>query len=324
MSLLLNSICSGSRHVELSFEQALFYCSVLALSYVASLYCLVPTKIRKLHRDDSLQIRWRALASSIVCTGAMLTYRPLFCDKWTTEFVLDNLSPKSTTSQTFYATVSVLFHTTILYFGTVTRSFIVSYESLMIKDGKVQFFRFFNEFYALFIDPCLRPGLSKTNSERWTFLRNLVIAPLTEEIVFRSCMVPVLHSTKMSNIGVCVIAPLFFGFAHVHHAILKLRQGYPFSSVVVTTFFQFMYTSLFGAYVSYTFLRTGSLCAVVLCHTMCNAMGLPNLSFLQHNSGLYRHRQFLTLALILGIFGFIIGLTSLNLPPATMIAWSEK
>ena len=38
---------------------------------------------------------------------------------------------------------------------------------------------------------------------------------------------------------------------------------------------QFSYTSLFGIYATFLFLRTGSLGAVIAVHTFCNCMGLP-------------------------------------------------
>lgn len=39
--------------------------------------------------------------------------------------------------------------------------------------------------------------------------------------------------------------------------------------------FQFGYTTLFGAYAIFLYLRTGSLLAVILVHAFCNWMGLP-------------------------------------------------
>ena len=39
---------------------------------------------------------------------------------------------------------------------------------------------------------------------------------------------------------------------------------------------QLTYTSLFGAYSSYLFLRTGFLIGPLLAHVFCNAMGLPD------------------------------------------------
>ncbi|XP_017392503.1 CAAX prenyl protease 2 isoform X5 [Cebus imitator] len=55
---------------------------------------------------------------------------------------------------------------------------------------------------------------------RW--LRNQVIAPLTEELVFRACMLPML--APCMGLGPAVFTcPLFFGVAHFHHIIEQLR-----------------------------------------------------------------------------------------------------
>lgn len=48
--------------------------------------------------------------------------------------------------------------------------------------------------------------------------------------------------------------------------------------MLFSTTFQFMYTTLFGAYVTYSFIKTASLPGVVVVHSFCNWMGLPNLN----------------------------------------------
>lgn len=146
---------------------------------------------------------------------------------------------------------------------------------------------------------------------RWVCLRHLLVAPLTEEIVFSVCMVPVLESTDMSALRVSLMAPLFFGVAHVHHACLKLREGKnQWTHVLLATIFQFAYTSIFGAFASYAFIKTRSLLAVTICHAFCNGMGLPDLSFLNSKSLLHRYRIGLAVAMMAGLVGFILGITS--------------
>ncbi|XP_057269482.1 CAAX prenyl protease 2, partial [Pezoporus wallicus] len=108
---------------------------------------------------------------------------------------------------------------------------------------------------------------------RW--LRNQVVAPLTEELVFRACMLPML--VPCTGPGPAVLAcPLFFGVAHFHHVIeqLRFRQG-SVSSIFMSAAFQFSYTAVFGAYTAFLFLRTGHLAGPVLCHSFCNSMGFP-------------------------------------------------
>jgi prenyl protein peptidase len=44
------------------------------------------------------------------------------------------------------------------------------------------------------------------------------------------------------------------------------------------TIFQFTYTSLFGFFAAFVYIRTGNLLSVILAHSFCNWMGLPRLS----------------------------------------------
>ncbi|XP_069865886.1 CAAX prenyl protease 2 isoform X5 [Dipodomys merriami] len=108
---------------------------------------------------------------------------------------------------------------------------------------------------------------------RW--LRNQVIAPLTEELVFRACMLPML--APCTGLGPAVFTcPLFFGVAHFHHIIeqLRFRQS-SVGSIFLSAAFQFSYTAVFGAYTAFLFIRTGHLIGPVLCHSFCNYMGFP-------------------------------------------------
>ncbi|TRY55345.1 hypothetical protein DNTS_020899 [Danionella cerebrum] len=111
---------------------------------------------------------------------------------------------------------------------------------------------------------------------RW--LRNQVVAPLTEELVFRACMLPMLVPCAGPSTAIFT-CPLFFGVAHFHHVIelLRFRQG-TVSGIFLSAVFQFSYTAVFGAYTAFIFIRTGHLMGPVLCHSFCNYMGFPALS----------------------------------------------
>ncbi|XP_072840505.2 CAAX prenyl protease 2 isoform X1 [Pogona vitticeps] len=108
---------------------------------------------------------------------------------------------------------------------------------------------------------------------RW--LRNQIIAPFTEELVFRACMLPML--IPCTGLGPAIFTcPLFFGVAHFHHVIeqLRFRQGST-ASIFLSAVFQFSYTAVFGAYTAFIFIRTGHLIGPVLCHSFCNYVGFP-------------------------------------------------
>ena len=307
-------------HVPVELGSATLYCSVLSIAYVSFLYAIVPVQIRLLDRDDARQIRWRCLAVLLASMGSILSYRWLFCSPV-------NESNGARMGLVFrdilVATGSTMLHTAILYIGPIFSKLVLVHDFVQRSDGAVSIVRGASVFYGNYVRPTFLSIWDPENeSERWITLRNLVVAPLTEEVVFRACMVPVLEAalgdrnmtTRTLNTTVSLMAPLVFGFAHVHHAVLKLRQGQTLSQVLLATTFQFAYTSIFGAYVSYVYLRTRSVTAIVLCHAFCNAMGLPDLSFLSIRSPLYSHRRSLATAMAVGLAGFVLGFTRFGLP----------
>lgn len=123
------------------------------------------------------------------------------------------------------------------------------------------------------------------------FVRNLVAAPITEELVFRGLLVPLLtvgYSSVRSDTGAHVYSPfsvmlrcpLWFAMAHVHHLIERLRSGDKISFVLIGTALQITYTSIFGCIAAGFLMRTGNIYAPIASHMFCNYWGLPDLSFL--------------------------------------------
>ncbi|KAK4053236.1 CAAX prenyl protease [Microbotryomycetes sp. JL221] len=117
----------------------------------------------------------------------------------------------------------------------------------------------------------------------WQGLRNFVWGPLTEEVVFRTCIVSMSSLSGMSRTQLVFVTPLYFGLAHVHHAYESYvnggRTSQALKSSLLQTAFQFTYTTVFGWYASFLFLRTGSIVPPLLSHTFCNVMGLPPLAW---------------------------------------------
>ncbi|KAJ1454737.1 hypothetical protein M885DRAFT_424340, partial [Pelagophyceae sp. CCMP2097] len=107
-----------------------------------------------------------------------------------------------------------------------------------------------------------------------------VIGPATEEVVFRSCMVPLLLEADLGLGRTIFCSPLFFGVAHLHHLKRRLvDERANAGRALLETAVQFAYTTLFGAYTTFVFVRTGHVAAAVACHVFCNVMGLPDLAF---------------------------------------------
>ncbi|ALC43140.1 Sras [Drosophila busckii] len=107
------------------------------------------------------------------------------------------------------------------------------------------------------------------------WIRNHVMAPLSEEFVFRACMMPLILQS-FSPMTAVFITPLFFGVAHLHHISERLALGVELSTALLIGLFQFTYTTLFGFYSAYLFARTGHCIAPLLVHAFCNHMGLPD------------------------------------------------
>lgn len=127
----------------------------------------------------------------------------------------------------------------------------------------------------LFLGPLLQKIVAWDTSEDVPQLnlltcRNLVVAPISEELVFRSCTVPVFLASGWSALATIVVSPWTFSLAHLHH-ILRNQKLLP-------TLFQMAYTALFGALSSYLFISTHSLYAAVAAHAFCNYMGFPDIA----------------------------------------------
>ncbi|KAL7805372.1 CaaX-protease [Trichoderma aethiopicum] len=137
------------------------------------------------------------------------------------------------------------------------------YESLVIDGGWREWYSGFQPLRDIWAE--------------WPAWRNLVAGPVTEECLFRSAAIPLLLVAGSSLSRIMFLSPVVFGLAHLHH-FYEFRVTHPQTPLVAAiarSVLQFSYTSVFGAYANFLFLRTGSLLAVVCVHAFCNSMGLP-------------------------------------------------
>ncbi|KAI0717157.1 hypothetical protein C8Q76DRAFT_426110 [Earliella scabrosa] len=146
----------------------------------------------------------------------------------------------------------------------------------------------------------------------WVGVRNYIVGPITEEIVFRACMLAVYHMAGASRKKMIFLTPLWFGFAHLHHAWDTYnRFGRTNSAIriaIFQTLFQLTYTSLFGFHCAYLFLRTGSIIPPTLSHIFCNVMGFPQYAL--HVRMFPSRRLAIQAAYLLGIVGYIYTMRS--------------
>ncbi|RMZ79110.1 hypothetical protein DV738_g3475, partial [Chaetothyriales sp. CBS 135597] len=111
----------------------------------------------------------------------------------------------------------------------------------------------------------------------WQGYRNFIAGPITEEAVFRSVLVPIHLLAKISPVKVVLLTPLYFAIAHVHHfyEFTLTHPHTPLSGALLRSAFQFGYTTVFGWLATFIYVRTGSLFACILIHSLCNWIGLP-------------------------------------------------
>uniref|UniRef100_A0AAQ5ZWS1 CAAX prenyl protease 2 n=1 Tax=Amphiprion ocellaris TaxID=80972 RepID=A0AAQ5ZWS1_AMPOC len=92
------------------------------------------------------------------------------------------------------------------------------------------------------------------------WLRNQVVAPVTEELVFRGAMLPMLVPCAGPTAAICV-APLFFGVAHFHHVIEQRRLGKDSTNILTSS------SRLIKSVICVSEGHVGP----VLCHSFCNS-----------------------------------------------------
>ncbi|KAK6506969.1 hypothetical protein TWF481_005428 [Arthrobotrys musiformis] len=118
----------------------------------------------------------------------------------------------------------------------------------------------------------------KTSLSSWIGWRNYIVGPITEEITFRSHILALHLSVPSPNITTLIfLTPLYFGIAHLHHFYeFKLTHpDVPPHFGLLRSLIQFTYTTLFGWFAAWVYLRSGNLYAAIAIHSFCNVMGLP-------------------------------------------------
>ncbi|XP_044265381.1 CAAX prenyl protease 2 isoform X1 [Tribolium madens] len=151
------------------------------------------------------------------------------------------------------ATVMPLFLTMILFLGPI---------AMKIHSGLLKLYT--------------EPMYWINNMKNLIWLRNHLVAPLSEEFTYRSCMLPLLLEC-FSPMTAVSISPLFFGVAHFHHMQERIKYGMDFNTAFKIACFQFVYTTIFGMYSAYLLLRTGHFMSTFIVHAFCNHMGFPDL-----------------------------------------------
>ena len=261
-------VAFSHQHWLVSFLQSF----LLSLCYVGSLY-IYPSPFR---RDHPTTIKQRMKSVTIVCLLAPI-YLYLCSTKHGVKHSLWEWVGLRTKGffQSLFLTLAL---TVILFTGPLVQ--------LIVTDGLKDF---------------IKGIFSLNHLKSWNWYRVAVFAPFTEEFIFRACLIPLLMKSFTSTI-VIILAPLFFGIAHLHHMFEQTRNGTPMFEALTVSLFQMLYTTLFGIYTAYIYIRTRHLIGIVVCHSFCNLMGFPD--FIGVFSSPYR--KTISFAYVIGLVLFIV------------------
>jgi prenyl protein peptidase len=83
-------------------------------------------------------------------------------------------------------------------------------------------------------------------------------------------------------------------------------------TAILISFFQFFYTSIFGIYSAYLFVRTGHFVAPFIAHAFCNHMGFPDVPDLLAQP--QPKKTIFLILYVIGLFGWIILLPTMTTP----------
>ncbi|CAG2161031.1 unnamed protein product [Oppiella nova] len=131
-------------------------------------------------------------------------------------------------------------------------------------------------------------------------IRNYMIAPITEELIFRGVLSTLLVKC-WSLRSTLIMSSLLFGFSHSHHYIFEIND---MRRVTARNYGpaleQMTYTTLFGMYASVVYFKSRLIISPILVHSFCNLMGFPDLGAITSS----KHTFALTLT------GFLLWLLS--------------
>ncbi|KAL0905480.1 hypothetical protein M5K25_023904 [Dendrobium thyrsiflorum] len=271
-------------------------CMVMALGYVLVLY--VPTFVLRLAPPTSLEsflIRRFTCALVFSAISALASAALLGVDRYMDIPVLLSFYGIRK-DHMWQAVIFPLFLTSLLYAGSLVSKLLLLLYSWRERGDSSCCELDLCKIFAVAARSASDHALACAhNVVAW---RNYVVAPFTEELVFRACMIPLLLCSGFQTQIIIFIGPVFFSLAHLNHFMeLYYLQRYSFLKAFSIVGLQLGYTVVFGWYASFLFIRTGNLISAVTAHIFCNVMGLPVLLS-------PRTRGLATIAFILGLACF--------------------
>ncbi|XP_072979915.1 CAAX prenyl protease 2 isoform X2 [Typha angustifolia] len=256
---------------SISGSSAVSACAAMAFFYVAILYS--PTLIFRLPPPTSLEsFLIRRFVCAIVSSIASVIATSILLGLGRLEVVSQILGVFGVRGDhLLQAVVIPLLLTSLLYAGSLVFKLWLLIDSWR-GDCRVSSCRRVGSYerVGIYARKCIAWISSRAcDVMAW---RNYVVAPFTEELVFRA--------------------------SHLNHFLeLRYWQGYDLWKAFLIVGLQLGYTVAFGWYASFLFTRTGNVMSPIVAHIFCNVMGLPVLSA-------SRTRGLATIAFAAGFVGF--------------------
>ncbi|XP_050122064.1 CAAX prenyl protease 2-like isoform X2 [Malus sylvestris] len=252
---------------------AVVACAAMALFYVAVLYA--PTVILRLPPPPSFKnFMIRRFVCAAISSVVSVTVSAL-------------LLP-------WQAVVFPLLLTALMYAGSLVL------KALMLVSSWTEDMNYGGGFSFEYIKNVSQEAVACTRTMASNVLvwRNYIVAPITEELVFRACMIPLLLCGGFQKSRVIFFCPIFFSLAHLNHLMeVYSKQNHNLIKAFMVIGLQLGYTVVFGSYASFLFIQTGNFLAPVVAHAFCNVMGLPVL--------VSRGKGLIAVASVAGIVGFL-------------------
>ncbi|XP_048225919.1 CAAX prenyl protease 2 isoform X2 [Ricinus communis] len=253
----------------LSKQVAVIACAAMTFYYVAILYA--PTVILQLPPPSSLK---EFMIRRFICAAISSIVSVILC-----AFILPIPSMEASylfgvygirLDHIWQAVVFPLSLTSLMYAGSFALKLFLLVDSWKEHANGGISFDSINLLFQNFITWMFSTA---SNVLVW---RNYVVAPLTEELVFRACMIPLLLCGGLKISAIIFLCPVLFSLAHLNHWMeIYIRHNYSLLKASMVVGLQLGYTVVFGSYASFLYIRTGHLLAPLVAHIFCNFMGLP-------------------------------------------------
>ncbi|CAH2059102.1 unnamed protein product [Thlaspi arvense] len=238
---------------SISTPVAVAACVAMALFYVLILYA--PTVILRLPSASSFSdfmIRRFICAAISTIASLIFTAFLLPVKSWEASLVLGVFGIR--TDHLWQGMLYPLLLTSLIYAGSLVSNMLLLLESWRENGGGGSSLDYIKSFVQ--------------TAPAW--------APLTEELVFRACMIPLLLCAGFRIYSAIFLCPILFSLAHLNHfREMYIRHNRSYIKALLVVGLQLGYTVVFGSYASFLFIRTGHLTAPLLAHIFCNYMGLP-------------------------------------------------